>query len=54
MMIIRVSLHPFNTAYVLLLVLLAAGNNNYTILIIATSGKNHFYKMNGDVGMVGW
>ena len=21
---------------------------------IYTSGKNHFYKMNGDVGMVGW
>ena len=19
-----------------------------------TSGKNHFYKMNGDVGMAGW
>ena len=22
--------------------------------ISGTSGKNHFYKMNGDVGMVGW
>ena len=22
--------------------------------ISGTSGKNHFYKMNGDVGMAGW
>ena len=22
--------------------------------INGTSGKNHFYKMNGDVGMAGW
>ena len=23
-------------------------------LALTTSGKNHFYKMNGDVGMMGW
>ena len=24
------------------------------ILLMGTSGKNHFHEMNGDVGMAGW
>ena len=24
------------------------------LIIIFTSGKNHFHEMNGDVGMAGW
>ena len=34
----------------------AAYHNYLWILqkISGTSGKNHFYKMNGDVGMAGW
>ena len=26
----------------------------YSRIVYSTSGKNHFYNMNGDVGMAGW